>query len=122
MAGPSSRAALTIDELSAMALGRSSRSSTIWTTIDCRAGMSKALMRPWKTLSARTCQTWMTPAERERREQRRLDHRQDLRDEQDAVAIPAVDEHAGERREEERGDLARRSRRRRGASAEPVSR
>ena len=48
--GPSRRAPLTIDELSAMALGRSSRSSTISTTNACRAGMSKALMSPCKTL------------------------------------------------------------------------
>jgi hypothetical protein len=60
-AGPIRRAALTMDELSAIALGRSARSSTIWTTIDCRAGMSNALMSPWKMLSTSTCQTWMTP-------------------------------------------------------------
>ena len=59
--GPSRRAPLTIDELSAMALGRSSRASTISTTNAWRAGVSKALMSPWNAESASTCHTVMVP-------------------------------------------------------------
>ena len=52
IAGPMSRAPLTIEELMAMALARSPRSSTIWTRKDWRPGMSKALIRPWNTMRA----------------------------------------------------------------------
>ena len=47
------REPFTMDELRAMALGRSSRRSTIWGRKACRAGMSKALTMPWNTLSQR---------------------------------------------------------------------
>jgi hypothetical protein len=59
--GPSRRAALNIDELSAMALGRSARSSIISTTKACRPGMSKELIRPWKAASSSTSTTVMRP-------------------------------------------------------------
>src|ERR1039457_771773 len=52
MAGPINRAKFTIDELSAMALGKSSLLSIISLTIDCLAGTSKALMVPSRTLNA----------------------------------------------------------------------
>jgi hypothetical protein len=42
--GPTNRAPLTSVELSAIAFARSARSSTIWRTNDCRAGMSNALI------------------------------------------------------------------------------
>ena len=45
-AGPIMRLPLTSDELSAIAFGRSRRSSTISITKDCRAGVSNALMTP----------------------------------------------------------------------------
>jgi hypothetical protein len=54
--GPSKRALLTSDELSAMALGRSSR-LTSWTTSDWRAGMSKALTIPRLKATAMRCHT-----------------------------------------------------------------
>jgi len=54
MAGPTSRAALKFDELSAMALPRSARSSIIRTTDACRVGISTALTSPWNTVSAIT--------------------------------------------------------------------
>ncbi len=57
--GPRSLAALTIDELRAMAFGKSRRSSTISTTNDWRAGMSIALMTPWRACSASTIGTVM---------------------------------------------------------------
>ena len=60
--GPISRATFTIDEFSAMALLRSSRCSTISTTKACRAGMSKALISPWKALSQTMSHTVMRPA------------------------------------------------------------
>ena len=53
MAGPISRAPLASDELRAMALPRSSRSSTICPTKICRRGASNALTRPWNTARAR---------------------------------------------------------------------
>ncbi len=62
IAGPISRAPLTIDELIAMALPRSFLSSTIWMRNDCRAGISNALMSPWNTASAITSPSVMTCA------------------------------------------------------------
>ena len=59
-AGPMARAALTIDELSAIALTRSSL-PTISTTKDWRAGTSKALTMPRPAASAKTCQTCTRP-------------------------------------------------------------
>ncbi len=51
MAGPTSRAALKFDELSAMALLRSARSSIIRTTNAWRVGISTALTTPWNSVS-----------------------------------------------------------------------
>ena len=51
--GPMSRAMFTIDELMAMALPRSRRSSTICTRKAWRPGMSNALMTPCIALSTR---------------------------------------------------------------------
>ncbi len=59
--GPSSRATLTIDELSAIALGRSALSSISSLRNACRPGMSNALTIPWTTLSARIHSTVMCP-------------------------------------------------------------
>ena len=61
-AGPSMRAAFTIDELSAIALGRSSR-VTISMTNDCRVGMSNAFTTPRPAAIAMTAGTvtrWAT--------------------------------------------------------------
>ena len=55
-AGPITRAALKADELSAMALTRSSF-PTSSTMKACRAGMSNAFTRPRNAASAATCQT-----------------------------------------------------------------
>ena len=100
------RLPFTIVELSAMALGRCARSSTISTTNDWRAGVSNALMIPWTTCSTRMYATVIDAGERQHGERERLQHREHLRDDQDAMPVPAVDEHAGERREHERRDLA----------------
>jgi hypothetical protein len=59
-AGPTTRAPLNIEELSAMALTRSSR-PTISTTNDCRAGMSNALVTPSSAAITKRCQTSTTP-------------------------------------------------------------
>ncbi len=59
--GPMMRLPFTIDELSAMAFGKCCRSSTIWTTNDCRAGVSKALITPCATWRIRMCVTVMIP-------------------------------------------------------------
>jgi len=57
--GPMSRATFTMDELIAMALPRSARSSTICTMNDWRPGMSNALMTPCRTLSVKIHGTLM---------------------------------------------------------------
>ncbi len=62
MAGPISRAPFAIEELMAMALLRSLRSSTICTRNDCRPGMSKALIKPCKAVRAMISQRVMTCA------------------------------------------------------------
>ncbi len=49
MAGPTRRALLKFDELRAMALPRSARSSIIRTTNAWRVGISTALTTPWKS-------------------------------------------------------------------------
>ncbi len=72
MAGPATRLALTIEELSAIALGRSARSSIMVTTNACRAGVSKALMTPWKTWSAEDLADGDDAGEGEDRERQRL--------------------------------------------------
>ena len=59
MLGPMIRLAFTIDELRAMALGRSARSSTISTTNAWRPGVSKVLMMPCATWSTRIQATVM---------------------------------------------------------------
>ena len=61
IAGPIMRLPLTSDELSAMALGRSARSSTIWTTNDWRAGVSNALTTPCSACKIRISVTVMLP-------------------------------------------------------------
>jgi len=53
MIGPISRAVFTRNEFSAMALGRSAGSSSIWTMNDWRVGTSNPRTRPVKTLRAR---------------------------------------------------------------------
>ena len=100
------RATLTMEELMAMALARSARSSTIWTMKDWRPGMSKALMRPWNALRARTSPMVMRLREREPRERERLQHGERLRPDQDLAAVDAIDEDAGDGREQEGGDLS----------------
>jgi hypothetical protein len=62
MDGPMMRLPLTIEELSAMAFGRSRRSPIISLTNACRAGVSNALMTPCRIWSATICTTVMCPA------------------------------------------------------------
>jgi len=62
MDGPTTRLAVTMDELSAMAFERCERSSTISTTNACRAGVSNALMIPCATWRIRMWVTVITPA------------------------------------------------------------
>ncbi len=104
--GPRMREALTIEELRAMAFGRSSRSSTISTTKACRAGVSKALISPCTSCSTMISPTVMMCISASTASGRRLQRREDLRDHQDAVPVPAIDQHAGHRSEKEHRDLA----------------
>src|ERR1035437_6999443 len=60
MAGPTTRAALNVAELSEMALMRSSL-LVIWITSAWRPGMSKALITPSAPASTSNCQTWTRP-------------------------------------------------------------
>ena len=58
--GPISRAPLNMKEFSAIAFGRSARSSSISTTNDCRVGMSNPITSPSSALRAMMCHTWIT--------------------------------------------------------------
>ena len=65
--------------------------------------------RPGTRLRATTCQMVggaRFAAEGDHRQQGRLDQRQYLRDDEEAVAVPAIDEDAGERSQEEGRHLA----------------
>jgi hypothetical protein len=61
IAGPTTRAALNSDELSAIALG-SSAGPTIWYVNACRAGASNTSTMPRTTASTYTCHGWMVPS------------------------------------------------------------
>ena len=106
MEGPRIRLAFTIDELSAMALGRSARSSIIVTTNAWRAGVSNALITPWHTWRPSTIGDRDDPGQRQHGQRQRLQHREHLGDDQHPVPVPAVHEDAGDGREEQRRDLA----------------
>ena len=88
-----------------MALGGPRDASTIWITNDWRAGMSKALMMPCASASATMCQTRITPASVKRGESQRLQHGEDLRDDEGSLPVPAVNPHARDRGQEEHRDL-----------------
>ena len=95
-----------MDEFSAIAFPRSARSSIISITKAWRAGMSKALIMPWNSASADHPRQVQVTRERQSSHRQRLHHRQDLGDHQDAMAVPAIQPDAGDRRHEERRDLA----------------
>ena len=59
MDGPTRRAALNIDEFSAIAFARSSRSEIIVVRNACRAGMSNACTSPWTAFNAMMAGTVM---------------------------------------------------------------
>ena len=100
------RDALNIVEFSAIALGRSAGSSTISTTNAWRAGVSNALITPWKSCSRMICVTVIAAAHRAARASvERLQRRQHLGDEKDPPAVPAVADHAAERREHQQWNL-----------------
>ena len=81
-------------------------SSTISTTNACRAGVSKALITPWSSCSTMICAhgdqaaTASATASSDR-----LHAATRLRQDQHAVAVPAIDDDAGERREQQRRNL-----------------
>ena len=77
--------------------------STICTTNACRAGMSKALIIPWKSASATMCQTWMVPLSARAASAKDCSHGEHLRHDQRAVAVPAVHPNSRRRRQEEGG-------------------
>ncbi len=99
------RLPLTIDELSAIAFGRSRRSSTISLTNACRAGVSNELMTPWITCSQMICATVMRSVNVSDGQDRRLHERGDLCQEQDPASIHPIDEDAGKRGDDERRNL-----------------
>ncbi len=88
-----------------MALPRSSRRSTICTTNACR---DRHVERIHETLDEGQQDDLPysdDSAQRERRQSQRLRHREDLRNDKRAVAVPAVRPDSGGRRQEKRGDL-----------------
>ena len=99
-----------------MAFGRSSRSSTISTTNACRAGVSNALIDPLHELQHDDLGHGDHVRQRQHRQRERLQHRQHLRDDENAMAVPPVDEHAGEWARARASESGRRTRRRRGAA------
>ena len=105
--GPTSRAALNMDEFKAIALPRSFLSSISVMTNAWRPGMSNAFTMPWNTLTTISHGIEMVLRQGERREDERDDHRRGLRSDQQAMTVPAVDEDAGKRREQERRELRR---------------
>ena len=104
--GPIRRAMFTIDELMAMALPRSARSSTICTMNDWRPGISKALMMPCSTLKPRIQGMVMVWLRREPGKRERLDHGEGLRPHQDLPPVEAVDPYSGKGSNQKRGNLA----------------
>ena len=100
IAGPTTRAPLKIIELSAIALGKSSR-PTISTTKVWRAGMSKAVTRPLKRGQNDHVLDPHHAGPGQRRQDERAQHQQHLRDDDQPAAIDVVDHHAGEQRHQQ---------------------
>ena len=90
--------------LSATAFVRSSR-PTIWNTSVCRAGASSAIAMPWTKPSTYSCQTAITPVEREHGEQRRVHREHGLARHDHPPQIDAIGDRAAD--ESERGDRQR---------------
>ena len=111
----------TMEEFKAIALLRSSLSSTIWITKACRAGVSKALITSLKRLQGQDFPNIDDMQKRQRRQRERLNHGQGLGNDEYAVPIQAVDPDSGEGREDKVGTcpakLTRPS-----STGEPVSR
>ncbi len=105
MAGPISRAPLAIEELMAMALPRSVRSSTIRTRKDWRAGMSKALMKPCTTASAMISPKVMMCASVSAAKASDCSGSGGLGPDQQAAAMEPLDPDAGERPQKKSDDL-----------------
>ena len=105
--GPTSRAALNIDEFSAIALPRSSLFSIIVIRNAWRPGMSNAFTSPWTTLSPMIERDRDPPRQGQRGQREGLQHRHGLRRDEQPVAVPPIDVDAGERADEERGELPR---------------
>ena len=105
MAGPITRAPLKIIELSAIALGKSSR-PTISTTKVWRAGMSKAVTRPLTAARMITYSTRTDAGPGQRRQDERAQHQQRLGGDDQPAAIGVVDHHAGEQRHQQHRQVA----------------
>ena len=100
------RVPLTIEEFSAMAFGRSRRSSTISLTNACRAGVSKELMMPCTTCSQMICLTVMIPVNVRTASSADCSSDAACVHEQDPAPVVPIHEHAGKRRDDERRDLS----------------
>ena len=109
MAGPISRAPLAIEELMAMALLRSLRSSTICTRKDWRAGMSKALISALQHGESDDFPESDDMRQRERGHGERLDGGGGLGPYQQLAAIEALDPDAGKWSQQQTKQSVRRS-------------
>ena len=98
-AGPMTRAALNMAELSATAGPTSSR-PTISTANAWRTGMSTALAMPSRNARTRIIQTWTTFVNDQDGKDRREDHHAGLGPEQDATLRQGVRQDAGEQAED----------------------
>src|SRR5438046_4160196 len=108
-AGPTIRAALNMDELSAIAFMRSSlpTSSTMnaW-----RAGMSNALTTPKNTASTMTCHVVTLAGPHEHGQRQRLEHLQSLCPHDEATLVHAIHDDTRVQREQQHAQGAERLR------------
>ena len=100
-AGPTRRAPLNMAELRAMALVRSCFRSTMSITKDCRVGMSKALTKPRQNPRTKICQTAMCPVRVSTPSMAAWIMASRFVSEEQAAAVPPVDENPGNRGDEE---------------------
>ncbi len=105
--GPTKRAPFIMLELSAMALGRSLRPPTRRTSSAWREGASKAFDIPSSRLPTISCQTSTRPLATSANSTDRLARGDAVGDHQYAPRLEPVDDHAGERRQQQERQLQR---------------
>ena len=104
--GPINRAPLNMVEFRAIALPKSARSSTMSITNAWRVGMSKAFTIPNASGQRHNVPNLDKAHNYQQGQHQGLDHCQSLGDQQRAMTVPAIGEHARQRSHDQRGDLA----------------